>query len=155
MKNQILLSLTLLLGITVLSCNKPEIKPPVQSIQIEQNWGIKSGDKVGNAEIISSLGEVAIKPNKKEIVAPYSGTISKEKSGWVIYESPHFPGFLVKITGLSNVKEGSVKSKAKIGNVEKDIINVSLLLKRGENKQGQLRAGQVEINKKELEKMFP
>lgn len=155
MKNQIKVFLLSGIIFSMIGCGKSEIKPPRQNIKIIQNWEAPAGTTVGKATVVSAIGEVGIKPNKKEVIAPYSGTIFKDQSGWIAYESAQFPGHLIKIAGLKDVKEGSIKKNEVIGKAE-GIVNISLLQNQGQDKKDNKTVfGIIEMSKSDLEKMFP
>ena len=105
----------LLVGFILSSCQSHAV-PPQRVINIQQQWELEPGDKIGDQLVVGSLGDISIHLKQQPLRAPFQGKVEPSTiDQCVIYSTPEVPAYLFRFCGLRQPRFGPVKAKQSIG----------------------------------------
>lgn len=102
-----------LLGMGACSLSKAEVPP--RNITIHQAWALQPGSRVGNYEVVGSLGDVSIELQGKSVKAPFDGKVQPTQHRCVAFSSPEVPAYLFRLCGVRRPRLGAVEAGQVIG----------------------------------------
>lgn len=102
-------------GCALSSCQPPNI-PPQRVINIQQQWELEPGDKIGEHLVMGSLGDISIQLKHQSLRVPFAGKVEPSTiEQCVIYSTPEVPAYLFRFCGLQRPTFGPVKTGQKMG----------------------------------------
>lgn len=119
----------LLVGIHACRSNTPPEEPI--EVKLYQQWQLQPGDKVGDREVLGSLGDITIALKGQSVYAPFDGKAQIDRRGCVIFSSPDVPGYLFRLCGLKQPSLGSLRQGDVIGSG--DLLQFATLRKQPNN----------------------
>lgn len=110
----------LLFGLILLSsgCSQPP-PVPVRPVQIQQNWELQPGKRIGSHRVAGGLGDISIDVGGDRVYAPFDGVLQpNDLAGCYIFSSPDVPAYLFRFCGLNQPKLGQVRRGENIGSAQ-------------------------------------
>lgn len=103
----------LLLGLG--ACTLTQAKVPPRNIPIHQEWALQPGSKVGDFQVVGSLGDVSIDLKGNKVKAPFDGEVQPADNDCVAFTSPEIPAYLFRLCGVTRPRLGTVEAGQAIG----------------------------------------
>ena len=96
-------------------CQTPTA-PTARNLNIQQNWELKPGDKIGDRLVTGSLGDVSIELDGARLYAPFRGEVEPAvEEHCVIFSTAEVPAYLFRFCGLTRPHFGAVQAGQSIG----------------------------------------
>ena len=115
--------------------------PNHREIEIEQTWGLQTGESVAGYAVVGGLGRISIEANQA-IYAPNDGALTGQfifihkgelmegRDDCAIFSSPEMPAYLLHFCGLKQRQVGTVKQGQSLGKA-RGYLYVALLRRDG------------------------
>ena len=108
-----LVTVVMLVGLA--SC-QPPTAPSARALNIQQNWELKPGDKIGDRLVTGSLGDISIDLGGARLYAPFAGEVEPAgEAHCVIYSTAEIPAYLFRLCGLRRPRFGPVRAGQSMG----------------------------------------
>ncbi|MBI5173854.1 MAG: hypothetical protein HY986_13280 [Candidatus Melainabacteria bacterium] len=93
-------------------------------LSLYQNWQVKVGDEIKGAQVIGSLGQVNLRLDGRNVVAPFDGSLVTVKGGCLRFDGLDVPGYALQFCGLENARIGLVNQGQPLGSARTLLVGV-------------------------------
>lgn len=104
----------LAIALCTTACSLNPNTEPIRQIEIQQNWVIQPGDRIGGHIVMAGLGDISIRLGG-QAYAPFAGRVQPNSSECVLFSSPDVPAYLFRLCGLGSLNLGEVQAGEAIG----------------------------------------
>lgn len=85
------------------------------SVEIEQVWELEPGDRLGNYQVSSGLGDVVIELGGAPLYMPMAGEVQPISANCSLFSSAELPAYRMRLCGLNWAKSGAFSQGAILG----------------------------------------
>lgn len=108
----------LLVCVFVASCQAGQSNVPARKVNLYQDWTLQPGDVLGNYQIQSGLGDVAVNLRGRQIYMPFDGKVEPDSDSQdlcVVVSSPEVPAYLFRLCGVNKPRLGQRRQGEVLG----------------------------------------
>ncbi|PSN18040.1 hypothetical protein C7271_14590 [filamentous cyanobacterium CCP5] len=99
-------------------CQAEQTEIPARKVNLYQDWDLQPGDVLGNYQIQSGLGDVAVDVQGKRVYMPFDGLVEPDGDSrelCVVISSAEVPAYIFRLCGLDQPHLGDLRQGDVVG----------------------------------------